>query len=205
MNETAALVDWHWQGKLKYWVENCLSATLSTTNNAWTGLISNPGLRGKMPATHRLNHGTAQQRCLFINDFSRAETGTQRMWREAAVTHSATSSAVSDEILTSTSTQQVWAEKPTCHFGNLDHWAGDRVRPKWHDQWCCPAARHDFDIHGAPPWGWVLSLKQNTRRSGVRTEARRRLPDPVQTGPGADTDPCTTCTGSPSWAYRACR
>jgi hypothetical protein len=37
----------------------CSSATLSTTNPTWTNPESNPGLRGKSPATNRLNHGTA--------------------------------------------------------------------------------------------------------------------------------------------------
>jgi hypothetical protein len=39
--------------------KTCPSATLSTTNPAWTDPGSNPGLRGDMPATNRLNHGKA--------------------------------------------------------------------------------------------------------------------------------------------------
>jgi hypothetical protein len=36
----------------------CPSATLSTTNLTWTGLGSNPSLRGERPATNRLSHRT---------------------------------------------------------------------------------------------------------------------------------------------------
>jgi hypothetical protein len=39
--------------------KTCPSATLSTTNPAWTDLGSNPGLRGGRPAANRLSHGTA--------------------------------------------------------------------------------------------------------------------------------------------------
>jgi hypothetical protein len=39
--------------------KTCPSATLSTTNPIWTDPGSNPGLRGKRPATNRLSHGTA--------------------------------------------------------------------------------------------------------------------------------------------------
>jgi len=37
----------------------CLSAALSTTVFAWSGLRSIPGLCGERPATNRLSHGTA--------------------------------------------------------------------------------------------------------------------------------------------------
>jgi hypothetical protein len=36
----------------------CPSATLSTTNPAWTDRGSNPGFRGGRPAANRLSHGT---------------------------------------------------------------------------------------------------------------------------------------------------
>jgi hypothetical protein len=49
----------NWQGKPKYSEKTCPSATLSTTNNTWPDLDSNPGLRGGKPATNRLNYGTA--------------------------------------------------------------------------------------------------------------------------------------------------
>jgi hypothetical protein len=39
--------------------KTCPSATLSTSNPTWTDPGSNPGLRGKRPATNRLSHGTA--------------------------------------------------------------------------------------------------------------------------------------------------
>jgi hypothetical protein len=39
--------------------ETCPSATLSTTNPTWTDPGSNPGLRGKRPATNQLSHDTA--------------------------------------------------------------------------------------------------------------------------------------------------
>jgi hypothetical protein len=45
-------------------------ATLSTTNPTWTDPGSNPGLRGKRPATNRLSHGTASPQyiiCTFIS------------------------------------------------------------------------------------------------------------------------------------------
>ena len=37
--------------------ENCSSATLSTTNTIWTGLVVKPGLYGQRPAANRLSHG----------------------------------------------------------------------------------------------------------------------------------------------------
>jgi hypothetical protein len=37
-----------------------VSATLFTINAIWTGLVWNPGLRGRRPATNRLSQGTAQ-------------------------------------------------------------------------------------------------------------------------------------------------
>jgi hypothetical protein len=39
--------------------KTCTSATLSTTNPKWTNMGANPGLRGRMLATNRLSHGTA--------------------------------------------------------------------------------------------------------------------------------------------------
>ena len=39
--------------------KTCPSATLSTTNPTWNDPGSNPALRGEMPATNRLSHGTA--------------------------------------------------------------------------------------------------------------------------------------------------
>jgi hypothetical protein len=47
------------RGKQTYSGKNLLSATLSTTNPTWTDPGSNPGLRGKRPATNLLSHGTA--------------------------------------------------------------------------------------------------------------------------------------------------
>lgn len=38
MNEHAELLEWYWQGKAKFLEKNLSSATLSTTNIAWTGL-----------------------------------------------------------------------------------------------------------------------------------------------------------------------
>jgi hypothetical protein len=39
--------------------KTCLSATLSTINPTWTGLIFYPGVRGKNLATNCLNKGAA--------------------------------------------------------------------------------------------------------------------------------------------------
>ena len=39
--------------------KTCHSATLSITSLTWTGLRSNPGLRGESPAADRLRHGTS--------------------------------------------------------------------------------------------------------------------------------------------------
>jgi hypothetical protein len=39
--------------------KSCPSATLSTKNPTWTNQGSNSGLRGGIPATSRLSHGTA--------------------------------------------------------------------------------------------------------------------------------------------------
>jgi hypothetical protein len=39
--------------------KTCLSAILSTTNPTWIEPGANPGLRGELPATNRLTHGTA--------------------------------------------------------------------------------------------------------------------------------------------------
>jgi hypothetical protein len=39
--------------------QTCPSATLSTTKPTWIESGSKPGLRGRMPATNRLSHGTA--------------------------------------------------------------------------------------------------------------------------------------------------
>ena len=39
-----------------HWSENYCSVTLFTI---WTGMESNPGLRGESPATNRASHGTA--------------------------------------------------------------------------------------------------------------------------------------------------
>jgi hypothetical protein len=47
--------------------KTCPSATLSTTNLTWTDPGSNPGLRGKRPATNRLSHGTAQRLTLVMD------------------------------------------------------------------------------------------------------------------------------------------
>jgi hypothetical protein len=56
--EYGALVEWYWQGNTKVpGKKTCPSATLSTTDPAYTGLGSNPDLRGVRPATNRLCHG----------------------------------------------------------------------------------------------------------------------------------------------------
>jgi hypothetical protein len=43
--------------------ENLPSATLSTKNPTWSDPGANPGLRGEMPVTNNLSHGTAY-RCV---------------------------------------------------------------------------------------------------------------------------------------------
>ena len=48
------------------WRKTCRSATLFSTNPAWTELGSNPGLRGERPATNSLSHGTANTISLSI-------------------------------------------------------------------------------------------------------------------------------------------
>jgi hypothetical protein len=47
-----------WQGKPKYSEKKCPSATLSTTTPTWPDPSSNPGRRGRKPATNRLSYGT---------------------------------------------------------------------------------------------------------------------------------------------------
>jgi hypothetical protein len=49
--EHGALVEWYWQGKMKYLKKTCPSITLSTTNPTQTSLWSNPGLHDKRHAT----------------------------------------------------------------------------------------------------------------------------------------------------------
>jgi hypothetical protein len=49
--------------------KTCLSATLFTTNPIWTDPGSNPSLRGGMPATNRLSHGTAYINLLSVDFF----------------------------------------------------------------------------------------------------------------------------------------
>jgi len=39
--------------------KSCPNATLSTTKLKWTGIGSNPGLRGEKPATKRFSHNTS--------------------------------------------------------------------------------------------------------------------------------------------------
>jgi hypothetical protein len=51
------------QGKPKYSEKTCSSATLSTTNPTWPDPGSNPGCRGRKPATNHLSYGAA---ILFI-------------------------------------------------------------------------------------------------------------------------------------------
>jgi hypothetical protein len=46
-------------GKPKYSEKICSSATLSTTNPTWPDPGSNPGRRGRKPATNRLSYGAA--------------------------------------------------------------------------------------------------------------------------------------------------
>jgi hypothetical protein len=43
---------------------------LSTTNPTWTGPGSNSGLRGGMPATNRLSHGTAVLEIMKVRKIS---------------------------------------------------------------------------------------------------------------------------------------
>jgi hypothetical protein len=76
-----------WQGKLKYSVKTCPSATLSITNPTWPDPGSNPGLRGGKPATNRL---TMARPMLKIHTFmcllccyvyhSTSVTGTFTVW-----------------------------------------------------------------------------------------------------------------------------
>jgi hypothetical protein len=47
----------NWQGKPKYSVETCPSATLPSTNPIWPDLSSNPGRRSEKQATNR--HGVS--------------------------------------------------------------------------------------------------------------------------------------------------
>jgi hypothetical protein len=58
MMSVSSRLNENWQGKLKYSERTCPSATLSTTNSTWHDLGSNPGLRGRKPATNRLSCGT---------------------------------------------------------------------------------------------------------------------------------------------------
>jgi hypothetical protein len=47
MNEYGALVEWYWQGKLKYWERNPSQCHfVQTQSPTWTGLESNTDLRG---------------------------------------------------------------------------------------------------------------------------------------------------------------
>jgi hypothetical protein len=48
-----------WQGEPKYSEKTYPSATLSTTNLTWPDPGSNPGRRGRKPATNRLSYGAA--------------------------------------------------------------------------------------------------------------------------------------------------
>jgi hypothetical protein len=48
----------------------CASATLYTTNSAWTNPGSNPSLRCGRLATNRLSHGTALQSCLTFRCYT---------------------------------------------------------------------------------------------------------------------------------------
>jgi hypothetical protein len=48
-----------WQRKPKYSEKTCPIATLSTTNPTWPDPGSNPGRRGRKPATNYLSYGAA--------------------------------------------------------------------------------------------------------------------------------------------------
>ena len=47
------------RAKLQYSENNCLNATLVTTNLTWPGLVLNPGLCSERPMTNWLSHGMA--------------------------------------------------------------------------------------------------------------------------------------------------
>jgi hypothetical protein len=52
----AVLVEWHWQGNAEVLTEtSVMSATVSTTNFTWTGLVSSPVFRSERPAANRLS------------------------------------------------------------------------------------------------------------------------------------------------------
>jgi hypothetical protein len=53
--------------------ENLPSATLSTTNPTWIDPGANPGLRGDMPSTNRLSHGTATIITMVLKSFTISE------------------------------------------------------------------------------------------------------------------------------------
>jgi hypothetical protein len=53
------------------WGKNCPSATFSTTKSTWTDPGSNLGLRGEMPATNLLSHGTAKR--VYVIHFAMGE------------------------------------------------------------------------------------------------------------------------------------
>jgi hypothetical protein len=50
----------NWQGNPNYSGKTCPCATLSTTNPTWPELGSNPGRRGRKPATNRLSMARPQ-------------------------------------------------------------------------------------------------------------------------------------------------
>jgi hypothetical protein len=60
----------NWQGKPKYSDKTCSSATLTTANNIWPDLGSNPGRRGGKPATNHLSYNSDQYRS-FMEAFWR--------------------------------------------------------------------------------------------------------------------------------------
>ena len=54
MNEYGALVEWYWQGKVKYWEKSPFQCHFVDHNSTCTVLEQNPALRADRPATNHL-------------------------------------------------------------------------------------------------------------------------------------------------------
>jgi len=65
------------------------TATLSTTNNTWTGVQSNPGLHGVWPTTNSLSQGVAYVRSVLAAYTSSlcAATEQEAKVQQAAASH----------------------------------------------------------------------------------------------------------------------
>jgi hypothetical protein len=65
--------------------KTCPSATLSTTNSAWTDPGTNPCLRGERPATNRQNHVTTNScACMCsvsLSHITKQHTMNEKQWR----------------------------------------------------------------------------------------------------------------------------